>query len=95
MRYGRNTPMKIKPDSRQEKGWNDLTDSFYSLRKDIFHMIEKRIGPIFNVFCVGSPLHVKFAMSTLPFCLEHRQCYVVISDFKYSTDKSGNQYGGG
>lgn len=70
---GRNTPMKIKPDSRQEKGWTDLTDSLYSLRKDIFHMIEKRIGPIFNVFCVGSPLHVKFAMSTLPFCLEHSQ----------------------
>ena len=70
---GRNTPMKTQPDSRQEKGWNDLTDSLYSLRKDIFHMIEKRIGPIFNVFCVGSPLHVKFAMSTLPFCLEHSQ----------------------
>ncbi len=24
-----------------------------------------------------------------------KQCYVVISDFKYSTDKSGNQYGWG
>ena len=70
---GRNTPMKIKPDTRRGKGWEDLTDSLYSLRKDIFHMIEKRIGPIFNVFCVGSPLHVKFAMSTLPFCLEHSQ----------------------
>ena len=35
MPYGRNTPMKIKPDSRQEKGWKDLTDSLYSLRKDM------------------------------------------------------------
>jgi len=35
MPYGRNTAMKIKPDSRQEKGWKDLTDSLYSLRKDM------------------------------------------------------------
>ena len=35
MPYGRNTPMKIKPDSGQEKGWTDLTDSLYSLRKDM------------------------------------------------------------
>ena len=41
MAYGGNKLTKIKPDSRHEKGWNDLIDSLYS----ICHMA----WPSFNI----------------------------------------------
>ncbi len=65
--------MEIKLDSKYEKGALDLYDSLYDLRKSFFHLMEKQVGPIFNIFCVGSPFHVEFSMSTLPYVMEHGQ----------------------